>query len=185
MQKRHPMRSSAIKCILIYLSTVVIHSPEARVSNCWRRAHYYNQQITEQKIFTTIINTDSFTSLCFFSVKTRRDTKHKLFEWSTNSNALLNNNKGALITKAGCGSLFFFFRQMISVQDAATNWPVYSTLHTDTATAFDGGSSRRTQAAAAPGGSSSSGFVCLSSSCSTLYTALGASSSIESRWSTD
>ena len=80
----------------------------------------------------------------FFSVKTRRDTKHKLFEWSTiwDSNALLNNNKGALITKAGCGSLFFF-RQMISVQDAATNWPVYSTLHTDTATAR----SARTQAA--------------------------------------
>ena len=69
MQKRHPMRNSAIKCILIYLSTVVIHSPEARVSNCWRRAHYYNQQITEQKIFTTIINTDSFTSLCFFPSK--------------------------------------------------------------------------------------------------------------------
>ena len=36
---------------------------------------------------------------------------------------------------------------MISVQDAATNWPVYSTLHTDTATALDGASSRRTQAA--------------------------------------
>ena len=77
---------------------------------------------------------------------------------------------------------------MISVQDAATNWPVYSTLHTDTATAFDGGSSRRTQAAAAPGGRSSSGFVCLSSSCSTLYTALRGSatnSSIQSRWSTN
>ena len=34
---------------------------------------------------------------------------------------------------------------MISVQDAATNWPVYSTLHTDTATARGA----RTQAAAA------------------------------------
>ena len=143
------MRNSAIKCILIYLSTVVIHSPEARVSNCWRRAHYYNQQITEQKIFTTIINTDSFTSLCFFPSKHVVIPNTKLFEWSTiwDSNALLNNNKGALITKAGCGSLIFFFRQMISVQDAATNWPVYSTLHTDTATAFDGASSRLTQAA--------------------------------------
>ena len=41
---------------------------------------------------------------------------------------------------------------MISVQDAATNWPVYSTLHTDTATAFDGGSSRRTHAGGKGGG---------------------------------
>ena len=57
-----------------------------------------------------------------------------------------------------CGSHIFF--PMISVQDAATNWPVHST-DTASAATVDGGA----QAAVWRG---SSGFVCLSSSCSVV-----------------